>query len=382
MALAEELTKWSGVYEDLAQKRARRPYIGELAELSRDFERARAEEQQARAGMAGLQLEFEPQRQQQLTEQGRLVNLINQMKLKQIQQEMASPQGPSFQTKLGQMLGEQQAIEEFFGPESPQAAMYRQSLQQQLAEKEPAYVTEFGKILGEQERIAQQFGPESPQAQQYQQFLESKLPGAVGAPVLTPFEGPSGVPMEIVSTGQKDKIFRKDPITNDYYQPVTEKRFTDNLEKIEVIKSVNKDLENLKDIAPIFQSGWKGNWRDAQVLVSEITGKQFSGTDAKAAGNAILASIKDKIMKLEGFPSLLPAYADAEKIVKIGSGESVKAYQNRIDKLKNKFDEEQLNLNQENMYGAKITPGKRKEEKPKAAGNWAINPQTGRPVLR
>lgn len=339
MALAEELSKWSGVFEDLAQKKARRPYIGELAELSRDYERARAEEQQARAGMAGLQLQFEPQRQQQETEQGRLINLLNQMKLKQMQQAMAAPQGPSFQTALGQMLGEQQAIEDYFGPESPQATMYKE-------------------------------------------MLESKRPGAVGAPMLTPFEGPSGVPMEIVSTGQKDKIFRKDPITNEYYQPVTETRFTDNLKKIDVIKSVSKDLENLKDVAPIFQSGWKGNWRDAQVLVSEITGRQFRGTDAKAAGDAILASIKDKIMKLEGFPSLLPAYADAEKIVKIGSGESVKAYQNRINNLKNKFDEEQLNLNQENMYGAKITPGKPKEEKPMAGGNWLINPQTGRPVLR
>lgn len=339
MALADELTKWSGVWEDLAKKRAMRPYIGELATLGRDFEQARTQEQQARAGMAGLQLEFEPQRQQQLTEQGRLANLINQMKIKQMQTAMAAPQGPSWVTDFGRMLGEQQAVEEYFGPESQQAEMYRE-------------------------------------------LLESKLPGAVGAPELTPFEGPSGVPMEIVSTGQKDKIYRKDPITNDYYQPVTEKRFTDNLQKIEVIKSVNKDLENLKDLAPIFQSGWKGNWRDAQVLVSEITGRQFSGTDAKAAGNAILASIKDKIMKLEGFPSLLPAYADAEKIVKIGSGESVKAYQNRIEKLKNKFDDEQLHLNQENMYGAKITPGKPKKEKPKAPLKWGIDPQTGRPDLR
>ena len=339
MALAEELTKWSGVRQDLAQKRAMRPYIGELAEIGRDFERSRAEQQKASAGLAGLQLQFEPQRQQQVTEQGRLANLMNQMQIKQMQQAMTAPQAPSFDT-------------------------------------------DFAKLLIDQQKLEKLFGPESPQAQQYQQFLESKLPGAVGAPVLTPFEGPSGVPMEIVSTGQKDKIFRKDPITNTYYQPVTEKRFTDNLEKIEVINSVNKDLENLKDVAPIFQSGWKGNWRDAQVLVSEITGRQFSGTDAKAAGNAILASIKDKIMKLEGFPSLLPAYADAEKIVKIGAGESVKAYQNRINKIKNKFGEEQIHLNQENMYGAKITPGKPKEEKPKAGGNWVINPQTGRPVLR
>ena len=260
MALAEELTKWSGVYEDLAQKRAMSPYISELAELSRDFERARAEEQQARAGMAGLQLQFEPQRQQQLTEQGRLANLINQMKIKQMQAAMEAPQAPSWQTTLGQMLGEQQKVEEYFGPESPQAAMYRQSLQQQLAEKEPAYATEFGRILREQESIAQKFGPESPQAQHYEQFLKSKLPGAVGAPILTPFEGPSGVPMEIVSTGQKDKIFRKDPITNEYYQPVTDKRFTDNLEKIEVIKSVNKDLENLKDVTPPIVTGKLFPW--------------------------------------------------------------------------------------------------------------------------
>lgn len=337
MALADELTKWSGVRQDLAQKRAMRPYIGELAEIGRDFERSRAEQQKASAGLAGLQLQFEPQRQQQVTEQGRLVNLLNQMKIKQMQAAMEAPQAPSFQT-------------------------------------------EFGKILSEQERIAQQFGPESTQAQQYQQFVESKLPGAVGAPVLTPFEGPSGVPMEIVSTGQKDKIFRKDPITNTYYQPVTEKRFTDNLEKIEVIDSVANDLENLKDIAPIFQSGWKGNWRDAQVLVSEITGRQFSGTDAKAAGNAILASIKDKIMKLEGFPSLLPAYADAEKIVKIGSGESVTAYQNRIEGLKDKFEEEQKHLQDENQYGANITSRKPKE-KPTTGNTWTFT-GTGMPIVK
>lgn len=340
MALAEELTKWSGVRQDLAQKRAMRPYIGELAEIGRDFERSRAEQQKASAGLAGLQLQFEPQRQQQVTEQGRLVNLLNQMKIKQMQTQMAAPPPPL------------------------------------------SNATEFGRHLIEQQEIEQQFGPESPQAQYYQQFIESKLPGAVGAQMLTPFEGPSGVPLEIVQTGEKDKTLRKDPVTNIFYKPVTDKRFNDNIEKIGVIGSVVNDLDDLKKVAPIFQTGWKGNWRDAQVLISNYTGTRFSGTDKKAAGDAILATIKDKIMKLEGFPSLTQAYADAEKIVKIGKGESVPNYQERIGRLITKFEEEQKHLQDENQFGADITSRKPKEEKPKAGDNWVINPQTGRPVLR
>jgi septum formation inhibitor MinC len=403
MALAEELTKWSSVFEDLAQKKARRPYIGELADLGMDFERARAEEQKARAGMAGLQLQFEPQRQQQLTEQGRLANLINQMKIKQMQAAMEAPQGPSWVTDFGRMLGEQKAVEEYFGPESPQAAMYRQSLEQKLAEKEPAYATEFGKILGEQQRIAEQFGPESPQAQQYQQFLESKLPGAAGAvaaPMLTPFEGPSGVPLEIVPTGQKDKILRKDPITNDYYQPISEARLNANLGKINTIESVVDDLQKLEIIAPIFASGFVGNLRDTQKLISDFTGVQFEGANKKAAGDAILATIKDKIMKLEGFPSLQSAYSDAEKIVKIGKGESTEAYGQRIDRLREKFKEQLQNLDEEVLYGTKITGKTReklkkeeeKERKEKESTRdwttdrkslkWATDPITGKFIIK